>query len=117
MIASKKKGAEPMNNAVWAAIIAGATLLGVLVGTGVEHVSRERELDIKMIETALGILSVKPEPSTQPVRVWAMDVIDQYSDVKLSPDARRVLLNEPLPGAFGTMPLGRGLVGRGPLGR
>jgi hypothetical protein len=104
-----------MSNILVAAITGLAALGGALIGSLYQHASRERELDIKMVEIAVNILRAKPEPSVQPVREWAVAVMDKYSGLKLSDDARRVLLNEPLPGSFGSGPFGSGAFG-GALG-
>ena len=51
-----------------------------------------REMDVKMVEIAVGILSRDPEPGIAPAREWAVDVISTYSDVKPSEAVRNALI-------------------------
>jgi hypothetical protein len=58
-----------------------------------------REMGVKMIEIALGILAEKPDES-KPLRNWAVDVLDHYSkqaEVPLTEDAKTNLRDKPLP--------------------
>ena len=100
------------------AIIASVSgLFGVLVGAWLDYSVREREIDVKMIEIAVGLLKENPKGPLQPARRWAVELIDHYSDVKLHDEARAVLLNCPLDltdrlSALGTTVPGKGAVGR-----
>lgn len=57
-----------------------------LTGTG-------RQMDVKMVEIAVGILSKEPKDNIAPAREWAVDVIDHYAQVPLTPEARSALIN------------------------
>lgn len=54
-------------------------------------VQKQGELNQKYIEIAVGILNSKPTPETEPLRDWAIDIIDKYSELKLSKDAKKLL--------------------------
>jgi hypothetical protein len=61
---------------------------------------KERDASVKTIEIAVGILKQIPDPDSPndaALRYWAMDVIDEYSEVKLPPDARDGLRDQSLP--------------------
>ena len=53
-------------------------------------------LNQKYIEIAVGILNTKPTSETMPLRDWAIDTIDKYSEIKLSKDAKALLKQRPL---------------------
>ena len=76
--------------------IALVSAVGGIVGGGLvaffDYVVREREIDVKMIEIAVGLMRQPPTDMVQPAREWAVDVIQHYSEVKLSAQARAALL-------------------------
>lgn len=81
------------------AVIAGlSAAIGAVGGpyltSRVDYFTRNREMDIKMVEIAVGILRTddKKEPGVAPARSWAADVIDRYSQVPLSAEARKSLI-------------------------
>lgn len=49
---------------------------------------KEREVQMRFVELAVGILGEKPQPASAEVRSWAVDIIDKFSPVPLSTDAR-----------------------------
>ena len=60
----------------------------------------ERELAARYIELSVKILSSEPEETSKnegedPLRRWAVDLINEYSDVKMSEAAQDRLLNQP----------------------
>lgn len=69
-----------------------AVVGGVVVATG-NWLVTNREMNVKMVEIAVGILSQEPKDNIASAREWAADVIDHYSDVDLSPSARTALVN------------------------
>lgn len=79
-----------MLNTISAVIVALAT--GV-VGAWLGYSSSNREIDVKMIEIAVGILSQEPESNIAPAREWAVDVITRYADPKPSESVRKALVN------------------------
>ena len=60
------------------------------------YLGTNREMDVKMVEIAVGILAKEPTDPIKPVREWAVDVLSEYSDVSLSPLARAALLENPI---------------------
>jgi hypothetical protein len=82
-----------LNNDLKIALVGAA---GGIIGGGmvafVDYVVREREIDVKMVEIAVGLIRQPPTDNVQPAREWAIEVIDHYSDVKLSAQARATLL-------------------------
>lgn len=59
--------------------------------------NKNRDLDIKMIEIALGILRENPKESNiTAAREWAVNLLDLYSGEPLSEAARSELLDRPL---------------------
>ena len=55
--------------------------------------SKSRELDIKMVEIGISILSADPkETQVAPARAWAIEVIEQYGRVKFAAEDRKNLL-------------------------
>jgi len=90
-----------MSDLIVAAIftLIGAALgsIAAALGSWLTYRSRHRELDVKMIELAVGLLTQKPEDSTMPLRNWAVDLLDHYSEVKLSPETKAALRQNALP--------------------
>jgi hypothetical protein len=89
------------------AVIAGVSAaIGAVAGpyltSRVEYFTRNREMDIKMVEIAVGILRAddKKEPGVAPARAWAADVIDRYSQVPLSAEARKSLIEFGVRGSY-----------------
>jgi hypothetical protein len=80
--------------ALWGAAIA---LVGTLVTANYTYSSRNRELDIELVKLGVNILRADPkETQTQGAREWAIDVIQKFSGVPFSPDARKELLGNKL---------------------
>ena len=71
--------------------------LGVIIGGGIVAVAsyavNERQIDVKMIEIAVALLKEDPSGPLQPARKWAADVIQKYSDPRLSDSAYQALIN------------------------
>ncbi len=63
--------------------------------SGIFH--KGRELDIKTVELGVGILRAGPqETGSRAAREWAVNVIERYSGVPFSAEARKELLNNSL---------------------
>ena len=78
-----RKGIVPL---IYAAI-------GGLVVAIPTYLSSNRQMDVKMLEIAVGILAKKPEPNIEPARHWAVKVIGAYSTkVPLSPEVEAALI-------------------------
>lgn len=62
-----------------------------------EQELKQIELNQKYIEIAVGILNSKPAAETTLLRDWAIDIIDRYSEIKLSKEAKKILKEKALP--------------------
>src|ERR1700690_3882653 len=57
------------------------------------YTSQNRQLDIELVKLGIGILRVDPtEAQTNAARGWAVDVIEKYSRLSFSEDAKKDLL-------------------------
>lgn len=63
---------------------AAVTLVGYLYTSAL----KDREVQAHYVDLSLAILQQKPDSSTGHLRDWAIDVVDRYSGVHLSRDAR-----------------------------
>jgi hypothetical protein len=55
---------------------------------------KEREIQVKFVELSLQILKEKPEEANKNIRIWAIDVINQYSEVKLKSQVKKDLIEK-----------------------
>lgn len=67
------------------------------IGHIVNQSIKNNELSLSYIELAVGILKDEPKPGTENLRAWAIDVVNNYSSVKLTTDAKKELRERPLP--------------------
>ena len=83
------------NKTTWAAVI---PLVSALIGGSAValfgYLGTSREMDVKMVEIAVRILAEKPTDSIIPAREWAVDVINKYSIVPVTPQTRAALLSK-----------------------
>ena len=83
-----------MNTEIRVVVISAVTALitSGLVAV-IDYTVREREMDIKMMEIAVGLLKEPADGPLQPARKWAVDVISYYSKggVPLSSEANVAL--------------------------
>jgi tetratricopeptide (TPR) repeat protein len=75
-----------------------------LVGNAYTRAIREREIQGRLVELAIGILKEMPDEENREVRSWAVDVVDQFSGVRFPTKAKadlveRVSLPAPLTSA------------------
>src|SRR5262245_10436053 len=86
----------------WAtAIITAALAAGATVGTkwldlSSQEAQKAREVNTKVLETALSVLSQESE-KLDPLRGWAVDVVNKAAPVQISPEARGQLMRAPSP--------------------
>lgn len=67
-------------------------LLGAGVGAVLTYLSASRELDIRLVEIGVGILTSAPEKEKPAAgRSWAVDVMEKYSGVTFSASEREGL--------------------------
>jgi len=59
---------------------------------------KERDVKVEMVKLSVEVLKADPKKYQNPraLRNWAMDVIDKYSGVPLSQEARNELQKQPL---------------------
>ncbi len=77
---------------VSAMIGAAATLVVAMTG----YLNKDKELDIKMLQIALGILREDPAKSKiSAARSWAVDIINASAPVKIPKEARIELIKSP----------------------
>jgi len=74
----------------------GVVVLGG-VGLFVSSAIQSRDANAKLVETAVGVLRAKPDESNKGLRVWAMAVVNKYSQVPLSLQAQEELRTNALP--------------------
>jgi hypothetical protein len=68
-------------------------VLGVL-GVLYTNSTKNREMDLKYVELAIGILSDKPTDESQDLRQWAVGIVNRYSTEKLSVKTQKDLINK-----------------------
>jgi hypothetical protein len=84
--------------AVCAAVFASILVPVVLAVVGQAYTSamKESENRVKYTELAISVLKNKPRPDNQDIRAWAIDIVDRFSGVPLSPELRKSLLSKSL---------------------
>lgn len=96
--------AQPPTKDIWDKVSTISVLLAsvlvplvvALVGNAYTSALKQSENRLKYTELAIGILREKPSMDTQDIRSWAVDIINQYSGVPMSPRARQQLLRSQL---------------------
>jgi hypothetical protein len=85
-----------LGSAAVAAIVVPVVLADV--GNIYTTAMKERELQGRFVEIATDILREEPKPGSEALRSWGVDIIDRYSAVPFSADARGKLIeSETLP--------------------
>ena len=73
----------------------------LIIGSFANSSLKKKDIEVRMIELAVGILKEDPKakdnPETPPMRKWAIDIINEYSKVKLSDEVRKELEENPFP--------------------
>ncbi len=92
--------------AIWKTVLAASipAFLGSGLGVaGIEYFSKDRELDIRMVEIGLGILKADPSENEQisPAREWAIRLVETHSGQKFSENDQKLLLSKPIDIAYG----------------
>jgi hypothetical protein len=73
--------------------IAGIAFIGSIGSAYYTYTNRNRELDIELIKIGVSILRADPkETQTDGAREWAIQIIEDFSKRRFSPDAKRELL-------------------------
>lgn len=67
---------------------------------------KNREVNVKLVEVAIGILQTKPDDAHKDTRMWAIAVMEKYSEIPFSPQAIQELKTN-------SLPVGKLLIGAG----
>jgi hypothetical protein len=67
------------------------------IGLILNSTLQNREVNSKYVEIAVEILKTDPDKSPKNLRTWAIDVVNEYSKVKLSIGAQEELKTNSLP--------------------
>ena len=67
-----------------------------LSGNWYSNSLKEKDVQARYIELAIGILMKEPKPENEQIRKWAVDTINHYSVVPIKEDARQELLFQQL---------------------
>lgn len=85
-------------SAWWLAVVAA---VGALAGAGItgafNYLGQKSDLDGKMIELSISVLRAKPTPGSEPLRAWAIDVIQKRGNFTFDQAQQQALLKEALP--------------------
>ena len=102
-IAAAKPLPDPMDRLKTIATIVTAILVPIavaFVGGYYSGLTKDREIQGKFVELAVSILKEPPEKQSLALRSWAIDVLNDYSGVKIPEPARKSLMETiSLPGA------------------
>ena len=84
---------------VFAKVVASIAIPLVIAisGTSINSTIKEKEIGLKYVEVAVGILKSKPTPETGELRNWAISIIQRHSTIPLSEKAIEELQVNPLP--------------------
>ena len=91
---TRTSGSERFRNIALGIAGVISSVLIPLIGLYYTSRDKEREVSKGFVEIATKILSDKPTDENKPLREWAIALIDNYSAVRLSDDARNALLNK-----------------------
>ena len=92
------KGSGSGSNPAWVTVVVGVVTaaLGAFGASSLEYWTKQREMDIRMVEIAIGILREESNESIRPAREWSVDIVKSHSNVELSDNARRALVDNQL---------------------
>lgn len=77
--------------------IVSTILIPVMVvwfGNRVSRAIKEKEIRVKYIEIAIDILKEKPDEKEQEIRQWAINVINEFSELKLPETVQQTLVKD-----------------------
>jgi len=74
-------------------------ILLVVYGNSINSTIKEKEIGLKYVEVAVGILKSKPSAETTALRKWAISIIQKHSTIPLNSEAIKELESAPLPKA------------------
>lgn len=68
----------------------------VLIGNWYSSALKESEIQVRYVELAVEILKENPSDKKTNMRRWAVDLVNNYSEIQIDKQAREELLNTPL---------------------
>ncbi len=68
----------------------------VWYGNVINNTLKQKELNVKMIEVAVKILTTKPTKEQDHLREWAIDILDKYSEIPLPERVKQELKTRPI---------------------
>lgn len=68
-----------------------AIIAAIIFGQIISSSIKNRELGLSYVQLATGILRSEPSEDTKHLRNWAVDIINEYSKVKLNEEAKNEL--------------------------
>lgn len=78
-----------------------AEILAILIVIGYGHIINnsitKHESDLKLVQVAIDILRTEPNDNTIILREWAIEIVDNFSGIPLSPGVKAELLKKQLP--------------------
>lgn len=77
----------------------GPILQGVVIpvviaicGYLIQDAIKQKEINSRLVELSIQILNEKPMKEKVPIRMWAVDVINKYSKIKLDDRSKSLLI-------------------------
>lgn len=78
----------------------GAVAIPLIIffaGSMISTSLRDREAQTKLIEISINILKTKPgNEEDKAIRMWALEVLDRFSEVKMSQEQKAILSSKPI---------------------
>lgn len=71
-------------------------LVVAYIGNAVSREHKEKELSVRYVELAIGILGAEPKEQTSALRQWAVKIVNNHSKTPLSDAAEEELLRNQL---------------------
>jgi hypothetical protein len=69
-------------------------IVSLIIGNNYTQAIKEREIQGKFVELAVNILNNVPTEDNKNIRNWSIDVINEYSGVKINKETRTELINK-----------------------
>ncbi len=69
----------------------------IVVGGFLNNAIKEQETRARYVELAISILRDEPKQNNRNLRDWAVNVVNSYTDMKIQPPVRELLLTQSLP--------------------
>ena len=69
----------------------------IVVGGFLNNAIKEQETRARYVELAISILRDEPKQNNRNLRDWAVNVVNSYTDMKIQPPVRELLLSQSLP--------------------